>query len=99
MNRFKMSVGLCAFLLLNVSACQKRTAVADNHSPPVENKVTPETPAPIQASGKTLLYDFDSDRPDRLPANFHEAMTGQGTSPKWVVKSYPTAPSQANALA
>jgi len=97
MNR--ISIGLCALLLLVLTACQKRTAVADNHSPPVENKVTPETPAPIQASGKTLRYNFDSDRPDRLPANFHEAMTGQGTRPQWVVKSDPTAPSPPNVLA
>jgi len=98
MNRFKMSIGFCAVFLILV-ACDKRAAVADNQASAAENKVTPEPPAPIQASGKTILYNFDGDRPDQLPANFHEAITGQGARPHWVVKSDPSAPSPPNVLA
>jgi hypothetical protein len=79
-------------------ACQKNESTSGSQSPRTENKVAPEIPAPLQASGKTLHYDFDADTQEQLPAKFHEAMTGQGARPQWLVKTDPSAPSQANVL-
>ena len=102
MNRLKMSFGLLALLLLVFVSCSKSGADNDGDedgSHPAENKVVPETPAPVQPAGKEFLYNFDSDAAGKLPAKFHEALTGQGAKAQWVVKSDPTAPSQPNALA
>jgi hypothetical protein len=58
-----------------------------------------EKPAPLQASGQQLIYDFDSDPVGQLPASFHSARTGQGSESKWAVISDPTAPSKPNVVA
>jgi len=65
------------------------------------NAATPqaEKPAPLQASGQQLIYDFDSDPVGQLPASFHSARTGQGSESKWAVISDPTAPSKPNVVA
>ena len=94
MNRLKMSYGLLALLLLVFVSCSKSGADNDGDedgSRPAENKVVPETAAPLQAAGKEFLYNFDNDSVGKLPAKFHEALTGQGAKAQWVVKSDPTA--------
>lgn len=64
------------------------------------NKATPaETPAPLAEKGKTLSYNFDKDAAGSLPANFHDGLTGKGTSVKWEIKADSTAPSAPNVLA
>lgn len=59
----------------------------------------PETPAPLQAAGKSFAYGFDRDAAGQIPAHFHEALTGQGAKPQWAVQADPSAPSQPNVLA
>lgn len=71
----------------------------DGKSAPADNKVAPESPAPLQSSGKGFVYDFDSDAAGQMPAKFHGALTGQGEKGKWVVKADSSAPSQPNVLA
>ena len=58
-----------------------------------------EKPAPQQASGQQLAYNFDSDPVGQLPAKFHSARTGQGAESKWAVMADPTAPSKPNVVA
>ena len=102
MGRLKVSFGVLALSLLLFAACSKSGPDDDgdeNESPRAENKVEPEAPAPLQAAGKELLYSFDSDVVGKLPAKFHEALTGQGTKPQWVVKADSSAPSQPNVFA
>ncbi len=59
----------------------------------------PEKPAPLQAAGQTMTFNFDSDNPGETPAGFHGARTGQGTEGKWVVMADATAPSKPNVVA
>lgn len=101
MNRLKVSFSVLVLLLLVFVACSKSGADDDDEdgSRPAENKVVPETPAPLQAAGKEFLYNFDSDAVGKLPAKFHDGLTGQGAKAQWVVKADPTAPSQPNVLA
>jgi len=99
MNTLKMSFIVFA-LLLPIFACAG--SGADNNgerSSRAESKVAPETPAPLQAPGKDFVYNFDGDPVDKLPAKFHDALTGQGATGQWVVKADPSAPSQPNVLA
>ncbi|HJX83707.1 MAG TPA: family 16 glycoside hydrolase, partial [Candidatus Angelobacter sp.] len=63
------------------------------------SSVAPETPAPLQAAGKQLVYNFDTDAPGQMPAKFHSAKTGGGTPEKWAVIADPTAPSKPNVVA
>jgi 3-keto-disaccharide hydrolase len=58
-----------------------------------------EIPAPSQAAGMALTYNFDNDTPGGAPAKFHGARTGQGAEGKWVVMADPTAPSKPNVVA
>jgi hypothetical protein len=71
---------------------------ADEGAAPTQAKKA-EPPAPLQAAGKTLTYNFDSDATGKLPAHFHPALTGQGTEGTWIVKQDETAPSKPNVLA
>ncbi len=101
MNRLKVSVSVFALLLLLV-ACSKSGADNDgdgNESPRAENKIAPETPAPLQPEGQELVYNFDGDAAGKPPAKFHDALTGQGAKAQWLVKGDPSAPSQSNVLA
>ncbi len=61
--------------------------------------VGPETAAPLQASGKELTYNFDTDAAGQLPPKFHIALTGGGPQPAWTVQADPSAPSKPNVLA
>ncbi len=58
-----------------------------------------EKPAPQQASGQQLVYNFDNDSAGQLPPKFHSARTGQGAESQWAVMTDPTAPSKPNAVA
>ncbi len=73
------------------------TTIGESSSEP--NIVQPETPAPVQESGKTLTYNFDSDPAGTMPAKFHDALTGKGSRGQWAVKADPTAPSAPNVFA
>jgi hypothetical protein len=100
MNELKMSLGVLALLLLISVTCSKSGANGDESgSHPAENKVMPETPAPVQPAGTEFFYNFDNDVVGKLPAKFHDALTGQGAKGQWVVKADPSAPSQPNVLA
>ena len=101
MNRLKMTLSVLALLLLVFVACSKSGADDgdEDGSHRAEGTVVPETPAPVQPAGKEFLYNFDGDAVDKLPAKFHDALTGQGTKGQWVVKADPSAPSQPNVLA
>jgi hypothetical protein len=102
MNRLKMSFSVLVLLLMVFIGCSKSGGDDDGdeeRSQPGENKVMPETPAPLQVAGREFLYNFDSDAVGKLPARFHEALTGQGAKPQWVAKADPSAPSQPNVLA
>jgi len=102
MNRLKVGCGIFAILVLLLVACSKSGAnngVGEGESTRAENKVTPETPAPLQPAGKEFVYNFDGDGAGKLPAKFHEALTGQGAKGQWVVRADPSAPSQPNVLA
>jgi len=67
--------------------------------PAVAPSVAAEKPAPLQAAGKQLFYNFDTDAPGQLPAKFHTAKTGGGAVGKWSVVADPTAPSKPNVVA
>jgi hypothetical protein len=72
----------------------------DESAAPVAAAVAaPEAAAPLQAAGKLIKYNFDTDSPGQLPAKFHSALTGRGKPGNWVVQAEPTAPSQPNVLA
>jgi hypothetical protein len=101
MNRVTLSVSALALLLLVFIACGKSGADDGDEigSHPAEKKVVPETAAPLQSAGKEFFYNFDSDDAEKLPAKFHEALTGQGAKAQWVVRADQSAPSQPNVLA
>jgi 3-keto-disaccharide hydrolase len=67
--------------------------------PAVPPAVAAEKPAPLQASGKQLSYNFDGDAAGQSPAKFHTAKTGGGAEEKWSVVADPTAPSKPNVVA
>lgn len=102
MNRLKVSFSVFGLLLLLLVACSKSGADDDgdkNGSPRAANAVAPEASAPLQQAGKEFLYNFDGDATGKLPAKFHDALTGQGAKGQWVVQADPSAPSQPNVLA
>jgi hypothetical protein len=61
--------------------------------------VAAEKPAPLQAPGKQLVYNFDGDAPGQMPGKFHSAKTGGGTTEKWSIVADPAAPSKPNVIA
>jgi Domain of Unknown Function (DUF1080) len=102
MNKAKIGFSVFALLLLLLIACSNSGADNDadeGESSPAASKVAPETPAPLQSTGKEFFYNFDNDATGKLPARFHEALTGSGTKVQWIVKADPSAPSQPNVLA
>jgi hypothetical protein len=90
----------CA-LVIFLASCEGRNTqtAAEKNKSSEANVVLPETPAPVQPTGKTFVYGFDNDVADQIPAKFHVALTGQGARAEWVVKPDPTAPSTPNVLA
>ena len=101
MNRVELSLTVCALLFLVSVACSttETNDGRDGKSFPSDNSVAPESPAPLQSSGKGFVYSFDSDAAGQMPAKFHGALTGQGRKSEWVVKADSSAPSQPNVLA
>jgi 3-keto-disaccharide hydrolase len=102
MNKFTVSLGLFALLLLLLSGCSKTGADNDGdegESPRAGSKVEPETSAPMQSAGKEFVYNFDNDAVGKLAAKFHAALTGQGAKAEWVVQADSSAPSQPNVIA
>ena len=101
MNRVELSLIVCALLFLISAACSTSESNDghDGKSSPAGNEVAPESPAPLQSSGKGFVYDFDRDAAGQMPGKFHGALTGQGEKGKWVVKVDSSAPSQPNVLA
>ena len=102
MNRLIVSLSLFALLVLLLAGCNKSGADDDGDegkSPRAGNKVEPEASAPLQPAGKAFGYNFDGDEVGKLPAKFHEALTGQGKKAEWVVKADPSAPSPPNVIA
>ena len=100
MSRLKICFSEFALLLLVMPACSKSGSDDnENVSPRAGNKVAIETPAPLQPAGNNFVYNFDSEGVGRMPAKFHEALTGQGAPAQWVVEADPTAPSHPDVLA
>ena len=102
MKRLKVSFSIFAIVVLLLAACSKSGADNDgdeDKSPEPESKIAPETPAPFQPAGKEFVYNFDGDAVGKLPAKFHDTLTGQGAKGQWVVRADPSAPSQPNVLA
>jgi hypothetical protein len=93
----KLVFAICAsfffVLLLNSTLVAHRAGFSEVSTAP------PEKPAPPQAAGTTITYNFDKDTPGALPAKFHAARTGQGSEGKWVVMADPTAPSKPHVVA
>ena len=102
MNKLTTTMNVFA-LSLFLAACGR--SGADGVGPSsraenkAENKVAPEATVPVQSAGKGFSYNFDSDSVGQKPARFHDALTGQGAKPQWVVKADSSAPSQPNVLA
>ncbi len=96
MNKLRAKVCPGILMLFFIVACN-----APNGSSGAESNrpVAPEVPAPVQESGKSLFYNFDTDSLGKLPAKFHGALTGSGTAGSWEVKADSSAPSQPNVLA
>ncbi len=71
----------------------------DEEGAPASGTVAPERPAPPQAAGQQLVYNFDSDPTGQLPPKFHSARTGQGSESKWAIMADASAPSKPNVVA
>lgn len=73
---------------------EKRNAAAASTSP-----ARMEQAAPVQPSGKSVTYNFDSVQAGALPPTFSSVRTGDGPVGKWEVRAEETAPSKPNVLA
>jgi len=71
----------------------------DDENPAEVSDAAAENAAPLQAAGRQLGYNFDSDSAGQLPQKFHSALTGSGSEPKWTVMADPSAPSKPNIVA
>ncbi len=90
----------CTLAFALAVACGASTGITTADEPSSEpNVVQPELAAPVQESGKTLTYNFDSDAAGSMPAKFHDALTGKGSRGQWAVKADSTAPSAPNVFA
>jgi hypothetical protein len=61
--------------------------------------VPAESPAPVQSTGTSFIYNFDSEKPGGVPSKFHGVRTGRGAPGQWIVIADPSAPSQPNVVA
>ncbi len=77
----------------------QKDADEGEESAPTSGMAAVERPAPAQAAGQQLAYNFDSDSVGQLPNKFHSARTGQGSESKWAILADPTAPSKPNVVA
>ena len=87
-------VGLAA-----LQGCKDNDEDEKQESKAGASTVATEQPAPLQAAGYELVYNFDSDAAGQMPAKFHSARTGQGSESKWSVMADPSAPSKPNIVA
>jgi hypothetical protein len=78
---------------------EQKDADEDEEGAPTSGAATLEKPAPLQAAGQQLIYNFDSDSAGQMPAKFHSARTGQGSEGKWAVMADSSAPSRPNVVA
>src|SRR5262249_46905135 len=83
--------------LAGILACRDNDE--DKEGAPASGAVAAEKPAPVQAAGQQVIYNFDSDTAGQMPAKFHSARTGQGSEGKWAVMSDPNAPSKPHVVA
>ena len=90
---FAICTSFLFVLLLNSAFVAHRAGFSEVSAAP------PEKPAPPQASGTTITYNFDKDTPGAMPAKFHAVRTGQGSEGKWAVMADPAAPSKPNVVA
>jgi len=93
---------LLAAALIGLAALQACKDNDEDEKPPAapagQPKAAVEQPAPLQAGGQHLIYNFDGDAAGQMPARFHSARTGQGSESKWAVMADPSAPSKPNVV-
>ena len=97
MNTMRLVFLAAAFLgLANLVACRDDD---EDEAGAAASGTAAEKPAPVQAAGQQLIYNFDGDAAGQMPAKFHSARTGQGSESTWAVMPDPTAPSKPNVVA
>ena len=96
MNRLESMTTICILGLLAVLACSTPNGSSGAQT---NSTASPEVAVPVQAPGKSMIYNFDKDGIGELPTNLHGALTGRGTEGVWEVKADSSAPSQPNILA
>jgi len=100
MGTLKIALLASAFVALAaLQACKDNDEDEKQETKAGASAVATEQPAPMQAAGQQLVYNFDSDAVGQMPAKFHSARTGQGSESKWTVMSDPSAPSKPNVVA
>lgn len=99
------SIGIAglAFLLVLivvVTSCRRVEGDGARSGPVAASPDIPaEQPAPLQQSGKALVYNFDGYQPGLLPSVFTAVRTGQGAMGEWKIVADDSAPSRPNVLA
>jgi len=95
-----------AFLLMPIAlatACRHVEGDARDGARPestiASQDASAEAPAPVQQSGKSLVYNFDGYQPGPLPGTFTAVRTGQGAMGEWKIVADDSAPSRPNVLA
>ncbi len=86
MSKFVITATYTLALAVAVACNASTEPATTGESSSEPNIIQPETPAPVQESGKSLSYNFDSDAAGSMPAKFHDALTGKGSRGQWVVK-------------
>ena len=87
-------------IVIAASACERGGRDEDEKgSQTASSPASVPQAAPVQPSGKSLTYNFDTAQAGTLPATFSSGRTGQGALGKWEVRADETAPSKPNILA